>query len=93
VTNNANYVLIIQNQCLLPKTTVSFVTLRRLKNPTFVTKKMIQMKVRKKPFLSGSARKVRVWGGVEGYFHEKSIRKSVKSWQNLFFSLEKTEKF
>jgi len=35
-----------------------------------------------------------VWrGGVKGYFHEKSLRKSVKSRQNSFFSLEKNEKF
>jgi hypothetical protein len=32
-------------------------------------------------------------GDVEGYFHEKSLRKSVKSRQNLRFSLEKTENF
>ncbi len=42
----------------------------------------------------GPARRVKVWGGgVDGYFHEKSVRKSVKSKQNLFFSLGKTEKF
>jgi len=50
----------------------------------------------------GPARRVKVCGAyggwlgggcVEGYFQEKSVRKSVKSRQNLFFSLGKTEKF
>jgi hypothetical protein len=44
----------------------------------------------KKILSPGPTGRVKVWGrGVEGYFHEKSLRKSVRSRH----SLRKTEKF